>query len=1110
VSPTRLSSLLARWQQEHERGRDLPVSELCRDCPELAADLEPCIALLRQIKPALPSSVADTLSAGPLPPRPDGVPALDVEAPPPDVPGYEILGELGRGGMGVVYKARQVELDRVVALKVVLAGAHAAPEQRARFLAEAKAVAALSHPGIVQVHDCGTHQGLPFFALEYCPGGNLAARLQTARPSPREAAALVERLARAVQCAHEAGIIHRDLKPANVLLDAGGAPKIADFGLAKRADAAGLTRTGALLGTPCYMAPEQAAGRAAEVGNAADVYALGAILYECLTGRPPFLAATVMDTLRQVTDDDPVPPRGLRAEVPPDLETVCLKCLHKEPAKRYSSAAALADDLNRFLAGAPVRARPAGALERAWRWCRRNPAVAGLLAACAVALLASGAGGVALAYSGRLAEARDRAEKARRRAEAQREEAEHQREEAEHQRQLARRYLYAARMNLAQQAWDDAQLPTLGALLAGLDAETGFEELRGFEWDYLTGLLGRPGEVSAVLPVSEPLGRLTGVAFTPDGRTVVTANCLGTVRLRDANTWSVQATLYEEKRFREAVRTESGAVAVRGPHLVSVTVRRDEHWLRAWDLRSRALVRSQLLGPLAPKAKGRPVASVALSADGKCLAWAANEGRVALADAAAWLARGAPRRGREFPAHAGGVTGVAFSPSAALLASAGSDGVVRLWACPAGEDVPSRPERELKGHSGPVWGVAFSPDGQSLASAGEDGTVRLWEAGRGREAHRLTGHTGPVLSVAFSTDGRRLAGAGDDRTVRVWDVASRKVTTLLRGHASRVNAVAFSPDGRRVASCGDDRHGKVWDLRAAYGPLRLGGGPAVAALAFAPGGRALAAAGPQRKLELWDLGKRARALQLPGLAHGARGLAFSPDGRLLAAAAADNRVKVWAVRAGREAHSFGGHRGLVRAVAFSPDATLLASAGDDGAIKLWERATGREGARLPGHGATKVYSLAFSPGGEHLVSTGQDRTVRVWQVREGREVHRLEGGHSDGVLAAAFRAGGTLATASQDQTVRLWDVKTGAKGPPWPGHTGWVLDVAFSPEGRRLASASDDGHVKLWDVETGQVVFNLRGGGGALRAVAFRDDGTALAAAGDAGALNLWVVAGGR
>ncbi len=299
----------------------------------------------------------------------------------PAVPGYEILGELGRGGMGVVYKARQLSLKRTVAVKMILAGSFAGPRELARFRTEAVAVARLQHPNIVQVYEVGDLKGCPYFSLEYVPGGSLAEHLD-GKPWPaRRAARLVETLARAVNHAHRQGIVHRDLKPANVLVGQEEIPKITDFGLAKQLDSeAGLTPSDAVLGTPSYMAPEQANGKYKRVGPAADIYSLGAILYELLTGRPPFEADTPLDTIMQVVSEEPVPPRVLRPKLARDLETVCLKCLHKQPERRYRSARALAEDLHRFVSAEPIRAKPVRAWDVAVKWVRRNRLVAILIA----------------------------------------------------------------------------------------------------------------------------------------------------------------------------------------------------------------------------------------------------------------------------------------------------------------------------------------------------------------------------------------------------------------------------------------------------------------------------------------------------------------------------------------------------------------------------------------------------------------------------------------------------------------------------------------------------------------------------------------------------------
>jgi tRNA A-37 threonylcarbamoyl transferase component Bud32/tetratricopeptide (TPR) repeat protein len=331
----------------------------------------------------------------------------------PHIAGYEILGILGRGGMGVVYKARQKSLDRIVALKMIRDGGLAGAEAQTRFRAEAQAIARLQHPHIVQVFEVGEHEGQPFFSLELVSGGSLADQLNGTPQPPQQAARLIETLARAVHAAHQQGIVHRDLKPANVLLTSDGTPKVSDFGLAKRLDSSLQTRSGVILGTPAYMAPEQAGmgetpalqsgGVSSAVGPAADIYSLGAILYEMLTGRPPFLGLTALDTLQQVKSRDPVPPRHLQPRVPRDLETICLKCLQKEPRKRYESAEALAEDLRRFSAGEPIHARRAGPVERLAIWCRRRPAVTLLVI---LLLLTVTAGFVGITWKWREAEQR--------------------------------------------------------------------------------------------------------------------------------------------------------------------------------------------------------------------------------------------------------------------------------------------------------------------------------------------------------------------------------------------------------------------------------------------------------------------------------------------------------------------------------------------------------------------------------------------------------------------------------------------------------------------------------------------------------------------------------
>jgi tRNA A-37 threonylcarbamoyl transferase component Bud32 len=413
---TRLLDLVVEWEERRAAGHTVSPEELCIDCPALLDELQErlrAIARIDAVLNAVGPQSDESAGCTQIFPGPPGIASRTQAEAWPVIPHYEILEELGRGGMGVVYKARQIALGRIVALKTILPQGAVGEESRRRFVQEAKAMALLQHPNIVQIHEIGQQGEHPFLVMEYVEGESLSARLAGKALPPRKAAELVAVLARAVHAAHAHGIIHRDLKPNNILLAADGAPKICDFGLAKNFEnTADQTQTGLLAGTPSYMAPEQVWGTRGTQGPAIDVYALGAVFYEMLTGRPPFLADNAIETMRLVTKQEPVPPRRWQPKTPRDLETICLKCLAKEPRRRYAGAVELAEDVGRFLAGEPIHARPAGPLERSWRWCRMHPSVAALMAVAAMAVVVVLT--VVLAYNRRLSHELDRTDAARR------------------------------------------------------------------------------------------------------------------------------------------------------------------------------------------------------------------------------------------------------------------------------------------------------------------------------------------------------------------------------------------------------------------------------------------------------------------------------------------------------------------------------------------------------------------------------------------------------------------------------------------------------------------------------------------------------------------------
>jgi WD40 repeat protein/predicted Ser/Thr protein kinase len=654
------------------------------------------------------------------------------------VPGYEVLALLGKGGMGVVYKARQLSLGRVVALKVVLHAGHAGDEERRRFRAEAEAIARLKHANVVQVHEVGESGSVPYFAMEFCEGGSLDRQLDGTPWQPAKAAALVQTLAVAIHAAHQAGVVHRDLKPANVLLAADGTPKVTDFGLAKRLDVQGQTRAGAIMGTPSYMAPEQAGGRK-DVGPTADVWALGAILYELLTGRPPFKAASDLDTVLQVLGDEPVAVRRLQPKVPRDLETICHKCLQKEPGKRYANAAALVVDLEYFIAGKPVAARPVGAIGRAVRWARRRPAVAALLAVV-TAVAATGLGGILWSY-GEAVTQRNAAKEEAQRADEKVAEAVQEKQradgmtaEAQREARRADERTYVAQIGQAQvhlAAHDHA------AAVGVLD-QVGPQYQRHWEYRYL-----RRQTEGTPLTLRGHTNFVYAVAYSPDGTRLASASFDGTLKLWDARSGSELATLRGHTGWVSAV-----AYSPDGARLASAS---DDKTVKLWDARSGSQL-ATLRGHTSE------VMSVAYSPDGTRLAGASEDKTVKVWDA---------RSGTELASlrgHTSWVSAVAYSPDGTRLASASQDTTLKLWDARSGSELAT-----LRGHTNLVTAVAYSPDGTCLASASRDKTVKLWDARSGTELATLRGHTHWVSAVAYSPDGTRLASASWDGTLKLWD-----------------------------------------------------------------------------------------------------------------------------------------------------------------------------------------------------------------------------------------------------------------------------------------------------------------------------------------------------
>ena len=691
------------------------LEEACAGDAALRARLEQLLNLTDEAKQffeeqsACRKDLEDTRwEAGGAAPGESGLPALD---------DYELLEELGRGGVGVVYKARQRSLDRLVAIKFLLSGPLARPDYVQRFRVEASAAASLRHPNIVAVHEVGVKEGYHYLVMDYIAGQTLAG-LSGGQPfSPRTAAGIIKTIAEAVHFAHEHKVLHRDLKPSNVLVDHDEQPHVTDFGLAKRLDAeTDLTLSGQILGSPSYMSPEQANARRGQVGRHSDVYSLGALLFCLLTGRPPFVAETISDTIQLVLEGEPITPRTLVLGIPRDLETICLKCLRKEPAKRYETARELAAELDRYLNGEPILARRAGQFEKFWRWCRRRPALASLGAVTLLSLLAVVVGSPIAIY--RISKARQSEMLAR---------------SAAVQSELAAKYnSYVANINLAGHALEEANFERLQELLD----ETAEEPNHGFEWYYLQQQAHR-----AIKTLNAGAGVIHAVAVSADGSRIASGNEDGT-----AIVWEVKTGMPSALCRGHTAAVKSVAFSPGGKRLLTGSM---DGTAVVWDANSGKCLFS------IQSDSATPIESAVFSPDGHLIALGFGEADTGPMEATGSVRLYDAETGDEmtrFAGHAAEVFRVAFSPSGRQIVTASADRTAIVWETSSG-----RPLVTLKGHEGRVRSAAFSPDGERIVTASEDKTAKVWNVSDARNTLTLQGDNDVVWSAAFSPDGRRIA-----------------------------------------------------------------------------------------------------------------------------------------------------------------------------------------------------------------------------------------------------------------------------------------------------------------------------------------------------------------
>lgn len=1117
--------------------------ERTQDSPKISASDE----AFEKTSLSMPAEESEaTFLSATMPERPLPQPGQTVEY----VGDYEIISEIARGGMGVVYRARQRSLGRLVALKMILSGDLAGIEEVQRFQAEAEAAARLDHPGIVPIYEVGRHDELQYFSMGLIEGESLSERIKERPIDPTEAAEIAAQVAEAIAYAHANDVVHRDLKPANILLDQEGKPHVTDFGLAKRLESnRELTAAGQVLGTPSYMPPEQARGDLEAIGPPADIYAIGAVLYAMICGRPPHVGATAIDTVRQVVEQTPASVRTLNPSLPKDLETICQKCLEKTPAQRYESAEELAEELRRFLRGEPIKARPISRVERVWRWTRRHPAYAALSAAVVLLAATLAIGGPIAAFEQRrlAAEAQEneqraldseqvakrneqRAEKLAEQERDARREVDAKRGELAEANSQAEAALYARTVSLAYRQWEDGNLSAADDLLAAAP-----ESLRGFEWDHVRslleththqyeGLTGLPSVVGltadgthvfassrtaamtwlwdATDPQPSDVRSERVVAIAPDRRrmAVVRAPEPNSVLIVDIVTGTAEAVL---RGHTESVQL--GAFSADGTRIATSA---SDRTVRIWDLERPIEVADEEKGSASPSLLRQLFDGLSGNKEARDTTIPSMT-EVGLIDL--------PFRRQLNP--------ITLSPDGNLIAwRRADDGAVVIRESQTGNMRFEGPAvAALKGRGTPV---AFSPDGEVIAFA-NIGAVEIRSAISGDTLRTLYGLRGKPLAVEFDPAGDYLAVTSEDGVVRLFDASTAEPLTELVAHRTGqiygIPAVAFGDDSDELITAGADLFVKRWESWSGETPEKVGSRsgrrtqpsasvdyvhPTVnrsQCVAYSPDGKWLATGDRDNQLQVFDVATGELLLEKTGLSDEVNAVVVDREADIVVAGgggpadAMAGPVWAWRVSDGEELWTYRGTTGPVADLELSVRTGHVAvgvgsAAVQSGRVIVLELEDATEVGAV-GVFRGSVADVAFSPDGSELAVVGYSMNgVMVASIETGQTLTTIGDRAFNAVDYSSD--GKRLAVGGNEWSVRLFDRESGEQIWSERRHNGAVTAVRFAEEDNRLVSTGVDGAIHVWDTIYGNSVLELEDDGLSKLDLAFSDEAGQIAVAG--------------